>query len=470
MSIVVRGHVALPTRPRRGSTASGRPNAGHPVLAPGSGGQAARERDGRRGADAVTLLSVYLVLLLVVPSSLTITALGSLGHPAMLWALGALLYWCWFHINRHVPVVARSQPVRIAALLLVAAALASYVWAMMRGLPATEISVADSGLIRLLSLVGVLLIAVDGIDDRERLHTLLRRIVFAGGAMAALGLAQFATGHSFIDTISIPGMSIDSSGVDTRGGFVRASGTASHPLEYGVVLCIALPLAISLALTDVRRSKLRRWSPVALIALASVLSVSRSALIGLLAGVLILFPGWSKRMRWGFAGAAAAGIVAIGVLVPGMLGTIRGLFAGASEDSSTLSRLSSYDIAGEFISHFPIVGKGFGTLLPIYHIFDNQFLLMTVELGLVGLAAFLGLFVCAVLSALRARSLAQTERDRQLSLALVASTVAGGLLMAFFDGLSFPMSAGLVFLMLGVTGAARRLALEPLPRGRRIMR
>jgi hypothetical protein len=43
--------------------------------------------------DALGLLTVYLVLLLAVPSSVRITALGSLGRPSLLW--GVLIFGAW---------------------------------------------------------------------------------------------------------------------------------------------------------------------------------------------------------------------------------------------------------------------------------------------------------------------------------------------------------------------------------------
>jgi hypothetical protein len=236
-----------------------------------------------------------------------------------------------------------------------------------------------------------------------------------------------------------------------------------HPLEYGVVLCIAFPIAISLALKDASRSRLVRWFPVAAIGVASALSVSRSALIGLLAAILVLAPVWSWRVR-ALVGAAATGLViAVGVLVPGMLGTIRGLFLGLAGDTSVVSRLSSYDVALEYIGRFPFVGKGFGTFLPRYHILDNQYLLMAVELGVVGVAIFLGVLGAAIWCASIARRSATSELDRHLGQALVAAVASGGVLLLFFDGFSFPMSAGMLFLVMGVSGAARRLATRPEP-------
>ncbi len=407
----------------------------------------------------MTVLTIYLVLLLVIPSSLSFASLGSaLGRPATLWALCGTLWWGWYHLQRHRPNRISIQPVRIAASAFVAVALISYAWAMLRGSPTIEISTADNGLIRVISWVGILLIANDGITDPARFRTLMRRIAVAGGLMATLGLLQFITGQSLLDWFNIPGMSSDLSfaGIDTRAGFVRASATATHPLEYGVVLSMAFPIALSLAIEEKTRSRFARWYPVAAMGIASVLAVSRSALIGLAAGLLMLFPTWSRNVKIAFSIVASLVVVAIGILVPGLAGTIRGLFTGLSGDASTLSRVNSYDSAAEFFARFPIVGKGFGTFLPSYHILDNQYLLLAIELGAAGIIAFVGLIVTAIWSAHKARRLAMTPLDRALCQAIFAAVVAGAILMAFFDGLSFPMSAGMLFMMIGICGGARR--------------
>ena len=417
------------------------------------------------GPDAVTILSVYLVLLLGIPSSLTITALGSLGHPSTLWAVVATLLWLFHRVHGRATHVTRTRWVRVVAIAFAAIALISYAWAMTRGLPSTEISIADSSLVRLISLIGVLLLAADDIDDLERLRTLLRRIVLGGALLSILGIAQFATRRTLLEWVSIPGMSADTSfgtGVDFRSGFARVSATASHPLEYGVVLCVALPLALAFAMTERSRSGVRRWAPVALIAAASALSVSRSAYIGLAVGVLMLVPAWTGRVRVAFVVLAALMVGAVSVAVPGLLGAVRGLFAGIGNDASTVSRVSGFDVAGEFVSRFPVIGKGFGTMLPRYHIFDNEFLLMSVELGILGVAVFILLVLTGTGSAIAARRDFAADIDRQLAQATGASIAAGGVLMAFFDGLSFPMSAGLLFLLIGLGGAALRCA-RPSP-------
>jgi hypothetical protein len=296
-----------------------------------------------------------------------------------------------------------------------------------------------------------------------RFRVLMRRISLAGALLALLGLLQFITKSSLISWISFPGMSVSSpeiSGLDARSGFVRASGTASDPLEYGVVLCMALPIAIMLAISDTKRSPLRRWTPPVLIAAAVALSISRSSFIGAVVVLLVLLPAMSPRIRALMVGGGALILVTVGVLIPGMLGTIIGLFTGLSSNPSTVSRANGLTMAMSFISHSPVLGKSFSTFLPIYYIYDDAYLLLATELGLAGLAAFLVLIVIAMKAADRARRLLKTPLDKQLAQSLIAATAVGAVLIAFFDGLSFPQAAGMIFLALGICGGLRRLAVR----------
>ena len=76
--------------------------------------------------------------------------------------------------------------------------------------------------------------------------TVLRRLAFAAGLVALLGLAQYVTGELYVDRIRIPGLTAGTEGwtLGSRSGFSRPSGTSMSPIEYGVVLGMMLPLAI----------------------------------------------------------------------------------------------------------------------------------------------------------------------------------------------------------------------------------
>ena len=139
------------------------------------------------------------------------------------------------------------------------------------------------------------------------------------------------------------------------------------------------------------------------------------------------------------------------------------------------------DIAGEFISGSPVVGKGFGTFLPKYWILDNAYLGMTIEAGFLGLLALLTLIVSGLVSARSARRALQAERDAgpvdaadahhvQFAQALLASVAAGAGGLAFFDAFAFPQTAGCFFLLIGLAGAMRRLTQTPAPDPRRPVR
>jgi polysaccharide biosynthesis protein PslJ len=148
------------------------------------------------------------------------------------------------------------------------------------------------------------------------------------------------------------------------------------------------------------------------------------------------------------------------VTVPGMVGTISGLFGGvASADSSVTSRLDSFSVALSYVARAPFFGRGFGTFLPRYRIFDNQYLLGLVETGAVGLAAMLLLWVVPVVALARVLGrTAAASPQRLIGAALLASCVVGGVDLAFFDGFGFPMMPAIWFVLLGLAGAYVRLA------------
>ena len=410
--------------------------------------------------DAVSVLTVYLILLLWLPSRLGFAPLGGAGSPANIVGALCLGWWVYTQAQRIEPTRSGHQPVRFAYFALATSILISYVFAMTRAIEDPEANTALLGILGFFSLGGVLLLANDGITSYERLIVLLRRVVLAGAVLGALGIIQFITGDTWVDRISIPGLTANQAlgGVSSRSGFNRPPGTAVHAIEFGVVLTMILPVALNLALTDGPRSRLRRWTPSGLIVLASILSISRSAIVGLVVGLLVVAIRWPREARRAAFIITPVFALVLFVTTPGILGTLLGLFTGVGDDSSVESRTDSYPLAFEFIGRSPLFGRGYATFLPSYRILDNQYLLLAVEIGLVGVAAMVVLLGTALVCAGRACRVVEVGRPAQACQALMASVAVATIELALFDMFSFPMAVGVLFLSLGLCGATWRLA------------
>jgi O-antigen ligase len=412
--------------------------------------------------DAVTGLTAFLVLLIVIPSELIFGPLGSAGTPAEIVGMVLFAVWLTAAVNNLGRRQRGTEPIRTFAWLFVGAVLVSYVAANSRAMFGAEARAADSGLLLVCSWMGVLLMTMDRIPSRERLDVLLRRLVLLAGALATLGLLQFATKTAFTNYLQLPGLQENSALVSLhgRGGLTRPAGTAVHPIEFGAVLTMALPIALHYAMIDRHRPALRRWYPVLAIGLAVPVSISRSAVLSLLVVLCFVLPTWTRGARRRAYAAILALSAAVYVMVPGLLGTITHLFTGISSDSSAKSRSGSFSLAYDFISRAPIFGRGFLTFLPAYRILDDQYLGLLIETGVVGLLTYLGLLVSGVLGGLRLRRTAN-HIDGLLGVSLAASVASALASFALFDAFSFPMAASLSFLILGCVGALRRLARTP---------
>jgi O-antigen ligase len=404
--------------------------------------------------DGTTFLTGYVVLLFALPSQLVVKPVGASGTPANLLALAGIVWWLWSLAAATEQEPYRLHPTRRAMFLFVFAVSVSYVAATTRAISMTELSTADTGLLLVLGWTGVVIVADGGIPSLDRLETLLGRLALAGGLLAGLGLLQFVTGRAIVDLIQIPGLETNAQviGVYDRDGYTRPAGTAIHPIEFGVAIAALLPICLHVAIHHRRLSWPRRWLPVVAIVFAIPLSISRSAIVGTLVALAILFPTWERRTRlWaGIAGLAA--MAAVFVTVPGMLGTIANLFTRISRDDSALSRTDSYPLAFEFIARSPVIGRGFQTFLPEYRILDNQYLGLLVDTGLLGTLSLLVFFGTAVVVALRSRRHYRAAVTRSSCATLAASVAAGGSCAAFVDALSFPLMAGVVMLCAGLVG------------------
>ena len=415
--------------------------------------------------DAVTFLSIYVLLLFGLPSRYVFEPLGGAGTPAQVLGMAAMLWWIAHWLDRPYTVAPTPEPIRRAMLVFIGAILASYVAATVRPIDPIELRAADRGLLMLVAWLGILLVAGEGIPSRARLDQLLRRLALGGGLIATLGIAQFETGLQLTNYLRLPGLTEngDLHNLVAREGFIRPSGTAVHPIEFGVVLTMILPIALHYALFDTRHKALRRWYPVVAIAFAIAISVSRSAIIGTIVVLACLIPTWPAKVRRIAVAVCACFTAFVYVLVPGMLGTVTGLFLTIGNDTSARSRTDSYGLAAAFVSRAPLVGRGFSTFLPDYRILDNQYLGLLIEAGIIGLLALLVLLITALSTAMKVRRRSRDPSTRHLAQALFASLAAGSVGLALFDAFSFPMVPGLLFLMLGIVASLGRLHMAGRP-------
>jgi O-antigen ligase len=273
-------------------------------------------------------------------------------------------------------------------------------------------------------------------------------------------MIQFFTNLNLAEYISIPGLSTQQAYTDlsTRDSFTRPSATAIHPIEFGFVLALILPLAIHQARFAPAGRRTRRWIQVAIIAATLPMTVSRSAILGIIVGLIVILPTWPGRERRLSYLVIACSVIALRAIIPGLIGTLRNLFLHIGSDSSAQSRTAAFKYAAPLIHEHPLFGQGIGTFLPLNQFFtDDQYLNSLVEIGTVGLLALLGLFVTGWVFARRARRATSDVEGRDLLQCLAASVAATLIGYATFDAFYFPMAAGLTFLILGCVGAAGRL-------------
>jgi polysaccharide biosynthesis protein PslJ len=428
------------------------------------------DRTRHHGTDAVTLLTIYVFLLMVIPSPLTFSPLGGAGGPDTIFGVVLLFAYLIALVTPPLKLAGGRNPVRVAAVVFTCAILASYISANRRALPSLEQNGADRGVILMFGWLGIMLVAADGIPSMERLKVLLRRIVLGATAMAALAITQFFTGLNAAKYIEIPGLSAQTPFTDllTRNQLNRPSATAIDPIELAVVLAICLPIAVHQARFAPPGLRRRRWFQVALIGIALPMTVSRTAIIAIIVSSIVVLCTWPTRERRIAYVVGLFALAGLFVSVHSLLGELGSLFTQVGSDTSSASRTSAFGSSAAFISEHPWFGRGFGTFLPAEYFFtDDQYLLSLIEIGFVGLICLLALFTTGWMAARNARRISTDPEIRHLAQCMAAAVAVPTVSFATLDAFSFAMAASLTFLMLGCVGALWRLVRTdpPLPAG-----
>ena len=412
-------------------------------------------------SDAATLVAVFIVALMIVPARMAVSGVPFSLSPADMVALLAALMWFCAHFTNTLGMAKGTNPVRTALFVYSTGLLACYGYAMYGYLPVDEINLADHSAVLVAGLAGLALAVVDGVRGDQRLDLVLKAVVVAGTAVAFIGMCQFLLDFDLTEYLALPGLRYSSEipYVIERSGMRRVGATTGHPIEFGVLCAMLLPIAAHFAFRTkaVGAPSRRWWLCTALIGAGLMFSISRSAVLGLLVIGGVLFIGWPARRRLGALAALAGVLVVVKLTIPGMLGAFFGLFANASSDDSIRYRSHDYAAAGVEISKHLWLGRGLGTwYAPKHQVFDNQYLLSMVETGVVGTAVFVGVFLIAIYTAVRARLISMDPARRDLGLTLAASLMVPLVGSATFDLFSFHTVTGLAFVLVGAAGALLR--------------
>ena len=297
-------------------------------------------------------------------------------------------------------------------------------------------------------------------------------VVLAGGGtlVAVLALVESRTGFNPFDHLQglVPELRYRADGFlsaaqEGRGGRLRVRASAQHPIALGAALVLLVPLALHLA----RRRRSLAWvAAAALLVLGALATVSRTAMVMLLAEVVVfavLRPRTARRL-WP---ALLPLVLVVHLATPGVLGAFKGAFfpkggivaqqrSGAATYGS--GRLADLEPGLREWSRTPLAGQGYGTRItqrtdPKHNapILDDQWLGLLLTTGAAGVAAFAWLFARAVRRLGRRSHGRDAEAD--LALALAAATLAFAVGMATYDAFSFVQVTFLLFLLLGLGGA-----------------
>jgi len=412
--------------------------------------------------DEVTAITLLLGVTILIPANRVIAPLGQVGVPAILVGGGLLLLWLYSRCAPTMGTDRGRQPVRLLALVLLVTTLASYIAGHLRGLVPLEASGADAAMLELASALGLLLFTADSLRDTAAVRRVVERIVLGASFMGVVALLQYYNVVDLASLAAYPGLV--ESGTEfliDRFGLNRVAGTATHPIEFGVVLAMSLPLALNLALTAPPERRMHMWLMTAIIGGTIPLSVSRAGILAAVVGLLVYIAILRLRTVFNLMPLAVVGVAAVTVAAPGVLRTILNLFLAIGEESSSEAREADYPIVIAQWLADPVFGRGPGTYIPeLYRFVDNQYLITLVTTGAVGLVVLLALFGTGYSLARRVQWYGPDENTRRLGQSLAAAIAAAAVASFTYDALEFTVMFVVAHLLIGCVGALWRTAVR----------
>jgi hypothetical protein len=416
---------------------------------------------GLRGhLDVTNLFTLWLLLLYGISANQVVPGIGALGSPALLMAMTAPLIWAMGWVHPEVGLSQERHPLRAAVGLFFLYHLFSYGVASTRPITALEANGATRSLLTMAAMSGVALLVADGVRDEARLTALLRRVTYVAALFCLHGMLQLVT-RSLLH-VNVPGLQWNAPPmpIADRGAFGRPPATGLHAIEYSVVAGAAFPLAIHFVLHA--RTPMQRYVATGcalLIGLAVPLSSTRSGLVSMVVGLLVLFAGWRGRRLVNGILSVLIAVPLLWMTVPGVVGTFIGMFTGTDDDPSIQARLRVIPRVMQMIRERPLVGLGTGTWSPEeYFLLDNQIYVSTLELGILGMLLVFGVLALAVVVAATVHAIPGVDpASGHLSLAVAASIAAFTVTLVTFDAFHYRILTGTLFLLVGAAGAFWRL-------------
>jgi hypothetical protein len=332
------------------------------------------------------------------------------------------------------------------------------------------------------SFLIVVFFIVSLVRSEETLDRLIRVLVGGGAILACFALYEAISGQNLFNRLGevIPVLRLEqlpTSLGDDRGGRLRVYASAEHPIALGAALVILIPLGIYLARTTRQR---RWWASSALLLFGALATQSRTAVVMLLVVALVylrLRPVQTRRL-WP---ALLPGLLAIHIILPGTLGTLKesffpkgGLIAQQSDASVGSGRIATLGPALTEASKRPLLGLGYGSRVvgkgvftfngPTVPILDDQWLGTLLDAGILGVLAWTWLFVRFY----RRMSRAAKDDDGPtgwLYTGLAASIAGYAIGMFTFDAFGFIQVTILMFILLGIGSVAHLSPESPLQQG-----
>ena len=311
--------------------------------------------------------------------------------------------------------------------------------------------------------IGLFFVAVNTVRTTAEVIWVTRWLMLAGWAAAGIAVVFYFIPEDWTVAVLDRLARFDYPGgygalryiEDDPLGTMRAIGTAVDPNVLGGMMILVAALAAPQLVTDARiLPRWMAWAMMATATLALYLTYSRSALLGLGAALGLL--GMLKYRR-----LIVVGMVGLALLLflPQTQEYVARFAEGiAGQDQATQMRFGEYKDALRLITRYPVFGVGFTGVpdIDLYLGVSMLYLIIAENMGLVGLATFLGVMVGYFVLMARGWRMGFSPTLEAILLGL-ASAVLGALVSGIFDhywfNLTYPHMTVLFWLYMGLAMA-----------------